>query len=163
MSVLRGHSVFSSPTQRPMTSDFEGFSIPDAIHYIYFPILIREKEPVFPFLMFSAKLGNYWYHCLTSLVWRGLLLGIEPGTSHTRCQHSTTRLSRRLCSRLICMAFFDYTVPNYSRVNTFKVRMWNVFMQWTLSQPKALPCISCCTFVCVIVILYSCLTYLIWL
>jgi len=38
-----------------MTSDFEGFSIPDVIHYI----LILEKEPVFPFLMFSAKHGNY--------------------------------------------------------------------------------------------------------
>ena len=25
----------------------EGFSIPDFIHYIYFPILILEKEPVF--------------------------------------------------------------------------------------------------------------------
>jgi len=42
-----------------MTSNFEGFSIPDFIHYIYFPILILEKEPVIPFLMFSAKLGNY--------------------------------------------------------------------------------------------------------
>jgi len=30
-----------------MTSDFEGFSIPDFIHYIYFPILILEKEPVY--------------------------------------------------------------------------------------------------------------------
>jgi len=29
-----------------MTSDFEGFSIPDFIHYIYFPILNLEKEPV---------------------------------------------------------------------------------------------------------------------
>ena len=47
LSVLRGHSGFSSPPQRPMTSDFEGFSIPDFIHYIYFPILILEKEPVF--------------------------------------------------------------------------------------------------------------------
>ena len=47
LSVLRGHSVFSSPPQRPMTLDFEGFSIPDFIHYIYFPILILEKEPVF--------------------------------------------------------------------------------------------------------------------
>ena len=47
-SVLRGHSVFSSPPQRPMTSDFEGFSIPEFIHYIYFPIFILEKEPVFP-------------------------------------------------------------------------------------------------------------------
>jgi len=38
-----------------MISDFKEFSIPD----IYFPILILEKEPVFPFLMFSAKQGNY--------------------------------------------------------------------------------------------------------
>ena len=48
LSVLRGHWFFSSPPQWPMTSDFKGFSIPDFIHYIYFPILI-EKEPVFPF------------------------------------------------------------------------------------------------------------------
>ena len=62
LSVLRGHSVFSSPPQRPMTSDFIGFSIPDCIHYFYFPILILEKEPVFPFLMLSAKQENHWYH-----------------------------------------------------------------------------------------------------
>jgi len=29
---------------------------------VYFSILILEKEPVFPFLMISAKQGNYWYH-----------------------------------------------------------------------------------------------------
>ena len=46
LSVLRGHSFFSSPPQRIMTFDFEGFSIPDFIHDIYFPILILEKEPV---------------------------------------------------------------------------------------------------------------------
>ena len=63
-----------------MASDFEGFSIPDFIHYIYFPILILEKEPVFPFLMFSAKQGNYWYHfynvfgMMRSLTWR-----LNPG------------------------------------------------------------------------------------
>ena len=49
LSVLCGHLVFSSPPQRPMTSDFEGFSIPDFIHNIYFPILILEKESVFSF------------------------------------------------------------------------------------------------------------------
>ena len=37
LSVLLGHSFFSSPPQRPM-NDFEGFSTPDFIHYIYFPI-----------------------------------------------------------------------------------------------------------------------------
>ena len=61
----------------------------------YFLILILEKDPVFPFSMLSAKQGNYWYHFITSLVWRGPWLGIELGTSRTRCQHSTTRLSRR--------------------------------------------------------------------
>ena len=50
LSVLRGHSGFSYLPQRPMTSDFEEFSIPDFIHYIYFPILILEKEPVFSLL-----------------------------------------------------------------------------------------------------------------
>ena len=63
LSVLRGYSCFfQSPPQWPMTPDFVGFSIPDFIHYIYFPILILEKEPVFPFSMLSAKQGNYWYH-----------------------------------------------------------------------------------------------------
>ena len=33
-----------------------------------------------------------------SLVWRGPWLGVEPWTSRTRSQHSTTRLSRRRCS-----------------------------------------------------------------
>ena len=75
LSILRGHSVFSSRPQRPLTSDFEEFSIPNFIHYINFPILILEKE---------------------SLVWRCHWLGIEPGTtSRTRSQHSTTRISRR--------------------------------------------------------------------
>jgi len=48
--LLRGRSFFSSPPQRPMTSDFKGFSIPDVIYYIYFPILILKKEPVFSLL-----------------------------------------------------------------------------------------------------------------
>mgnify|MGYP006890321856 CR=1 FL=1 len=38
-----------------MTSDFEGFSIPDFMHYIFLPILILQEEPVFPFLMCGAK------------------------------------------------------------------------------------------------------------
>ena len=118
---------FSSPPQRPMTSDFKVFSIPDFIHYIYFPSLILEKEPVFPFLMFSAKQGNYWYHFYnvfwydaildwglnpgppaldTSTLPLGYLgggprLGFEPGTSPTRYQHSTTRLLRRQLNLMV--------------------------------------------------------------
>ena len=90
---------FSSPPQRPMTSDFEGIYIPDLFPLHYFLILILEKEPVFPFSMLSAKQGNYWYHFITSLVWLGPWLGIEFGTSRTRSQHYTTRLSRRRSTR----------------------------------------------------------------
>ena len=42
LSVLRGHSFFHP-------CHFEGLTNPDLIHYIYFTILILEKEPVFPF------------------------------------------------------------------------------------------------------------------
>ena len=49
MSIRRGHLVFSSLSQRPITSDFKGF--PTKILSITWnsPILILEKEPVFPF------------------------------------------------------------------------------------------------------------------
>ena len=87
---------FSSPPQRPMTSDFEGFSIPDFIHYIYFPILILwERASIFPFECSVLNKGTTGTISITSLVWRGPWLGIEPGTSHTWSQHSTTRLSRK--------------------------------------------------------------------
>ena len=70
--VLRGHSFFSSPPQWPMTSDFEGFSIPDFIHYIYFPILILdswERASIFPFE--CSVLNNsvlYWFLVLILLL-----------------------------------------------------------------------------------------------
>ena len=88
-SVLRGfHPCHNS--QWPPTM----ISIPDFIQYIFCPIFILEKEPVFHFLMLSAKQlpGTIF---ITSLVWRGPWLWIEPLTSRTQCQHSTTRLSRR--------------------------------------------------------------------
>ena len=73
--------VFSSPPQRPMTSDFKGFSIPEFIHYIYFPILILEKEPVFSLLNVHGVLNNGTTGTIfiTSLLWHGPWLGIEPG------------------------------------------------------------------------------------
>ena len=70
LSVLRGHSFFSIPAKTAKDLRLRMISIPDVIHYIYFLILILEKEPVFPFSMLSAKQGNFWYHFLTSLVSR---------------------------------------------------------------------------------------------
>ena len=74
LSVLRGHSFFSSPPQRPMTSDFEGF-----LYQILSITLFSWERGSISLSMLSAKQGNYWYHFITSLVWRGLWLGIEPG------------------------------------------------------------------------------------
>ena len=103
LAVLRGHSVFSSSPQRTMTSDFEGFSIADFIHYIYFPIFNSwERASIFPFECSVLNKGTTGTILITSLVWRGPWLGIKPGTSRTRSQHYTTRLSRRRCLFLSC-------------------------------------------------------------
>ena len=101
----------------PTSKDFYTRSYP--LHY--FLILFFEKETVFPFSMLSAKQGNYWYHFITSLVWRGPWLGIEPGTSHTRSQHSTIRLSRRRY-RLCWSTIFQYPWKSQSfipKINVF--------------------------------------------
>ena len=77
--------VFCIPATTANDLQLRRISIPDFIHYIFCPICIVQKEPVFHFLMLSAKQGNYWYHFyITSLVWRGPWLGIEPGTSRTQ-------------------------------------------------------------------------------
>ena len=72
------------------------FSIPDFIHYIFFVYLNSwERAGISLFnveCQTSEPPGTIF---ITSLVWRGPWLGIEPGTSRTRSQHSTTKLSRR--------------------------------------------------------------------
>ena len=93
LSVLRGHSFFSSPPQRPMTSDFEGFSIPDFIHYILFTYLNSwERASIFPFECSVLNKGTTGSILIKSLVWRGPWLGIEPGTSRTRPNNKTNKI-----------------------------------------------------------------------
>ena len=60
LSVPCDHSGFSSPPQRPMTSDLEGFSILDFIHFIFSYLNSSERASISR-LMLSAKQGNYWY------------------------------------------------------------------------------------------------------
>ena len=69
LSVLRGHSVFTSPPQRPMTSDFEGCS---------YQILS---------ITFLSDLKS-WKRASISL------FNVECQTRE-QYQHNTTRLSRR--------------------------------------------------------------------
>ena len=96
LSVLHGHSVFSSPPQRPMTSDFERIFYPRCYPLLLFSYLNSwERTSIFPFECSVLNKGTTGTIFITSLVWRGPWLGIEPGTSRTRSQHYTTRLSRR--------------------------------------------------------------------
>ena len=91
------------------------FSIPDFIHYIYFPILILEKEPVFS-LLNKGTTGTIF---ITSLVWCAPWLGIEPGTSRTRSQHSSTRLSRRRWLLLSCDILDKSILENMQSASLF--------------------------------------------
>ena len=108
LSVLCGHSVFSSPPQRPMTSDFEGFSITDCIHYIYL-------SSIFSFECSVLNKGTTGTIVITSLVSRGPWLGIEPETSRTRSQHYTTRISRRRLTSILSETFASLPQKNLIR------------------------------------------------
>ena len=97
LSVLHGHSVFSSPAQRPMTFDFEGFLFQMLSITFLSHLNFLRKSQYFPFQCCVLNKGTTGTIFITSLSWRGPWLGIEPGPSHTRSQHYTTRLSRWQC------------------------------------------------------------------
>ena len=62
----------------------------------FFPYLNSwERASIFPFECSGLNKGTTGTIFIPSLVWCGPWLGIEPGTSRTRSQHYTTRLSRR--------------------------------------------------------------------
>ena len=54
-----------------------------------------ERASIFPCECSVLNKGTTGTIFMKSLVWRGPWLGIEPGTSRTRSQHYTTRLSTR--------------------------------------------------------------------
>ena len=88
--------VFSYP---PMTSDFEGFLYQILSITLFSYLNSWERASIFPFQCWVLNKGTTGTIFITYLVWRGPWLGIEPGTSRTLSQHSTTRLSRRRYTR----------------------------------------------------------------
>ena len=84
LSVLCGHSVFSSPPQRPMTSDFEGFLYQILSIALFSYLNSRERASIFPLQCWVLNKVTTATIFIMSLVWRGPWLGIEPGTSRTR-------------------------------------------------------------------------------
>ena len=103
---MGGHSIFSSPPQRPITSNFEGFSIPDFIHYIYFPILILEKEFHFCSVLNKGTTGAIF---ITSLVWRD------------HCHKSSSLFGVRMCKVL--------NKSNISQLPFKGIRFKNIFLK----------------------------------
>ena len=65
LSVLRDHLFFSSPPQRPMTSDFEAI-ISKILSITYFVLSLSERASISLFNVEWTR--NYWYHFITSLV-----------------------------------------------------------------------------------------------
>ena len=115
LSVLLGHSVFSSPQQRPITSDLEGFSIPDFIHYIYFPILILEKEVTSHYKMYEIlTLLVHVYHFYQQLwyfqvsLWKHYLCLFNCTYRHIWLKEfvSNTRLLLILIAQVIWYSVF---------------------------------------------------------
>ena len=85
--------VFFIPATKANDLWLRRISIPDFIHYIVCPIFILHKKPVFPYLMLSAKQGNYWYHCHKHLWYDAVLdWGLNQGPP---ALEASTRLSRR--------------------------------------------------------------------
>ena len=120
---------FSSPPQRPMSSDLEGF-LYQILSITFFSYLNLEKEPVFQFQCWVLNKGTTGNIVITYLVWRGPWLGIEPGTPRTRYQHSTTRLSRRRLRSFECevmpLNLITHTSYLNARLNVQNLVRWDI-------------------------------------
>ena len=71
---------FFIPPQRLVTSDFEGFSIPDFIHYIYFPIYVVYLCPINCGKK-SHLFGKVTY--VTAIIWTYIPYMIHQSYHHT--------------------------------------------------------------------------------
>ena len=94
LSVLRGHSFFHprhNGQWPPNSKDF----LSQILSITLFSYLNSwERASIFPLECWMLNKGTTGT-IFKTLVWCGPWLGIEPGTSLTRSQHYTTRLSSR--------------------------------------------------------------------
>ena len=79
---------------------------------------------------------------ITSLVWRGHWLGIEPGTSNTRSQHYTTSLSRRRCETYLHIETIWSIVAHCDCASllyfgdAYQVWVWTISKGWKQNGSK---------------------------
>ena len=107
LSVLRGHLIFIPATtandlrlQRIFLSQILSITL---ILFSYFNSWERASISV-------LSKGTSWYHFYNIFGMTRSLSGDWPGTSRTRCQHSTTRLSRRQLLQYKTRLFFHFCV-----------------------------------------------------
>ena len=119
LSVRQGHLVFHphhNGQWPPTSKDFNTRSYP--LHY--FLILILEKEPVFPFWMFSAKQVQYWYHFYNvfgmtrSLTWDWTLKHFKSTTLHKGI-HNIQKLMDMVTVRLSCLLLFPTIILRFEK------------------------------------------------
>ena len=120
--------VFFIPTTTANDLRVRRISVPDLIHYIYFPILILEKEPVFPFLMLSAKQGHYLYHFYNVFGMTRSLTG-----DWTRdIPHSMPALYHQAIEEAV---FYDYIIFNrslhYKNLHSIIYNIYYFFTQFS--------------------------------
>ena len=105
LSVLRDHSgFFFIPATTANDLRLRRIFYPRFYPFHLFSYLNSwETASIFPFECSVLNKDTIGTIFITSLVWRGPWLGIEPGTSGTRSQHYTTRLSRRRLQFSMCL------------------------------------------------------------
>ena len=111
-----------------MTSDFEGFLYQILSITLFSYLNSWERASIFPFECSVLNKDTSGTIFITSLVWRGPWLGIEPGTSRTRSQHYTTRLSRRW--RIYCKTY---------RATIFS-HFLGIFSPWGICNNSSIKC-----------------------
>ena len=86
------------------------------------------KSQYFPFGCSVLNKGATGTIFIMSLVWRGPWLGIEPGTSRIRSQHSTTRLSRRRCKHDLMINVTDLSYVSFFGIHCIEqqMRLWQL-------------------------------------
>ena len=101
-----------------------------------------ERASIFPFECSVINKDTTGTIFITSLVWCGPWLGIEPETSRTRSQHNTTRQSRRRSLKLmdfqIETCYIDMHAPNLNFETQIR---WHVILclidEWKFTLTNA--------------------------
>jgi len=122
VSVLRGHSVFSSPPQRPMTSDSEGF-LSQMLSITFLSYLNSSEITSISLLMLSAKQGNYWYHFFNVL-----------GMTRSLTGDCTRDLPHSMPAFSVKANKFNNVPPSFVGELTSSLFPWHLFLTFNLEN-----------------------------